>query len=72
VARMGDWRVVHGVLVGRPDGKRPLGRPRRRCEDNIKMDLQEIGVCCGDWMDLAQDRDRCWALVSAVMNFRVP
>ena len=49
-----------------------LGRPRRRWEDNIKMDLQEVGRSCGDWMELAQDRDRCWALVSTVMNFRVP
>ena len=72
VALMGDWRGVYRVLVGKPEGKRPLGRPRRRWEDNIKMDLQ--GVECGsmDWIDLAQDRDRCWALVSAVMNLRVP
>jgi hypothetical protein len=72
VARMGEGRGVHGVLVGSPEGKRPLGRPRRRWEDNIKMDIQEVGGGCGDWMELAQDRDRWRALVSAVMNFRVP
>jgi hypothetical protein len=72
VACMGEGRGVHGVLVGRPEGKRPLRRPRRRWEDNIKMDLQEVGVGCGDWMELAQDRDRWRTLVSAVMNFRVP
>ena len=60
------------VLVGKPEGKRPLGRPRRRWEDNIKMDLQEMGYGGMDWIDLAQDRDRWWALVSAVMNRRVP
>ena len=65
-------RGVHKVLVGKPDGKRPMGRPRRRWEDNIKMDLQEFGRSCGDWMGLAQDRDRWRALVSTVMNFRVP
>ena len=60
------------VFVGKPEGKRPLGRPRRRWEDNIKMDLQEVG--CGDrgWIQLAQDRDRWRALVNAVMNLRVP
>ena len=57
---------------GKPEGKRPLGRPRRRWEDNIKMNLQEVGGGCGDWMELAQDRDRWWALVSTVMNLRVP
>ena len=56
VARMGQGRGVHGVLVGKPEGKRPLGRPRRRWEDNIKMDLQEVGGGCEDWMELAQDR----------------
>ena len=71
VARMGEVRVVHRVLVGKPEGKRPLGRPRRNWEDNIKMDLQEMGGGCGDWMELAQDRDRWRALVSTVMNFRV-
>jgi len=65
-------RGVHRVLVGKPEGKRPLGRPRRRWEDNIKMDLQEVGGACGDWMELAQDRDRWPALVSTVMNLRVP
>ena len=59
------------VLVGKPEGKRPLGRPRRRWEDDIKMDLQEVGRGCGDWMELAQDRDRWRVLVSTVMNFRV-
>jgi len=68
----GEGRGVHKVLVRKPDGKRPLGRPRRRWEDNIKMDLQELGGGCEDWMELAQDRDRWRALVSAVMNFRVP
>ena len=63
---------VHRVLVEKPEGKRPLGRPRRRWEDNIKMDLQELGGDCGDWMELAQDRDWWRALVSTVMNFRVP
>ena len=58
--------------MGKPEGKRPLGRPRRRLEDNIKMDLQEVGGGCGDWMELAQDRDRRRALVSMVMNIRVP
>ena len=71
MARMGEGRVVHRVLVGKPEGKRPLGRPRRRREDNIKTDLQEVGGSCGDWMELAQDRDRSRALVSTVMNLRV-
>ena len=64
--------VYHRVQVKKPEGKRPLGRPRRRWEDNIKMDLQEVGRGCGDWMELAQDRDRWRALVSTVMNLRVP
>ena len=72
VARMGEGRGVYRVLVGKPEGKRPLGRPRRRWEDNIEMDLQEVGWGCGDWMELAQDRDRWRVLVSTVMNFRVP
>ena len=72
VARMGQGRVVHRVLVGKPEGKRQLGRPRRRWEDNIKMDFQEVGGGCEDWMELAQDRDRWRALVSTVMNLRVP
>ena len=63
---------MHRVLVGKPEGKRPLGRPRRRWEDNIKMDLQEVGGSCGDWMELAQDRGRRRALVNTVMNLRVP
>ena len=65
-------RGVHRVLVGKPEGKRPLGRPRRRWEDNIKMYLQEVRGGCGDWMELAQDRDRWRALVSTVRNLRVP
>ena len=72
MARMEEGRGVHKVLVGKPDRKRQLGRPRRRWEDNIKMDLQEVGRGCGDWMELAPDRDRWWALVITVMNFRVP
>jgi hypothetical protein len=72
LARMGEGRGVHRVLLGKPEGKRPLGRPRRRWEDNIKMDLQEVGGGYGDWMELAHDRDRWRALVSAVMNFRFP
>ena len=63
---------MYKVLVGKPEGKRPLGRSRRRLEDNIKMDLQEVGRGCGDWMGLAQDGDRWRGLVSTVMNFRVP
>jgi len=63
---------VHRVLVGKPEGKRPLGRPRRRWEDNIKMDLQEVGGSHGDCMELAQDRDRWQALVGTVRNFQVP
>jgi hypothetical protein len=72
VARMGEDRGVHRVLVGKPEGKRPSGRPRRRWEDNIKMDLQEVGGSRGDWMELARDRDRWRALVGTVRNFRVP
>ena len=72
VARMGEGRGVHKVLVGKPEGKRQLERPKRRWEDNIKMDLEEVGRGCGDWMELAQDRDRWQALVSTVMKFRVP
>jgi hypothetical protein len=72
VARMEEGRGVHKVLVGKPEGKRALGRPSRRWEDDIKMDLQAVGGGCGDWMERAQDRDRWRALVSTVMNFRVP
>src|SRR5215510_13510890 len=71
VVRMREERGVHRVLVGKPEGKRPLGRPRRRWEDNIKMDFQEVGGSRGDWMELAQDRDGWRALVSTVRNFRV-
>ena len=72
VARMGEGRGVYRVLVGKPDGKRPLGRPRHRWEDNIKMDLQEVGCGGMDWISLAQDTDRWRALVNAVMNLWVP
>ena len=72
VACIGDWKGVYRVLVGKPEGNRPLGRPRRRWEDNMKMDLQEVGCEGMDWIDLAQDTDRWRALVNAVMNFRVP
>jgi hypothetical protein len=68
---MGEGRGVCRVLGGKPEGKRPLGRPRRRWEDNIKMDLQEVGCGGMDWNDLAQDTDRWRALVNAVMNLRV-
>jgi len=63
---------VYGVWVGKPDGERPLGRPRRRWEDNIKMDLQGVGCGGVDWIELAQDRDKWRALVNAVLNLRVP
>jgi hypothetical protein len=66
------YRGVHRVLVGKPEGKRPLGRPRHRWKDNIMMDLQEVGGGGGDWMELAQDRDRWRPLVGTVRNFRVP
>ena len=72
VARMGERRGVYRVLVGKPEGKRALGRPRCRWEDNIKMDLQELGRGSGDWMELAEDRDSWRALVSTVMNYWVP
>ena len=72
VARMGEERRVYRVLVGKPEGKGPLGRPRRRWVDNIRMDLQEVGCGYMDWIGLAQDRDGWRTLVSAVMNFRVP
>jgi hypothetical protein len=69
---MGDRRGLCRVLVGKPEGKAPLGRPRRRWEDNIKMDLQEMGCGGMDWIELAHDRDRWRTLVNAVMNLRVP
>ena len=69
---MGEGRGVHRVMVGKPKGKSPLGRPRGRWEDYIKMDLQELGGSCGDWMELAQDRDMWRALVGTVRNLRVP
>ena len=72
VARMGEGRGVYRVLVVKTEGKRPLRRPRHRWEDNIKMDLQEVGGSCGDWIELAQDRDRWRALVGTVRNLRVP
>ena len=72
MARMEEGRGVHKVLVGKPEGKRALGRPRCRWEDNIKMDLQELGRGSGDWMELAEDRDSWRALVSTVMNYWVP
>jgi hypothetical protein len=71
VARMGEGRNVYRVLVGKREGKRPLGRPRRRWEDGIKMDLREMGWGGVEWIQLAQDRDRWRAVVSAVMNLRV-
>jgi hypothetical protein len=71
VARLGEKRGAYRILVGRPEGRRSLGRPRRKWEDNIKIDPQEVGWGM-DWMDLAQDRDRWRALVNAVMNLRVP
>ena len=72
MARVEEGRGVHKVLVGKPERKRPLGRPRCRWEDNIKMDFQEVGRGCGDWMGFAQDKERWRALVSTVMNFWVP
>jgi hypothetical protein len=72
VARIGETRNAYRILVGNPEGKRPLGRPRRRWVDNIKMDLREMGWDGMDWMDLAQDMDQWRALVNTVMNIRVP
>jgi len=69
---MGERRGVYGVLVGKPEGKRPLGKPRCRWEDNIKMDLQEVGCGGMDWIELAQDRDSWRALMTEVMNLRIP
>ena len=72
VGRMGEERGVYRVLVGKPEGRRPLGRPRRKWVDNIRMDLQEVGCVYMDGIGLSQDRDRWRTLVSAVMNLRVP
>jgi hypothetical protein len=72
VARVGEGRGVHRALVGKPEGKRPLGRPRRIWEDNIRMVLQEVGCGVIDWIELAQDKDSWRALVNAIMNIRVP
>ena len=72
VTLMGERRGVHRGLVGKPEGRRSLGRHRRRWEDKIRNDLPEVGGGFGDWMELAQDMDRWWALVSMVMNFWVP
>jgi hypothetical protein len=72
VARMGEGRGVYRVLVGRPEGKRPLGRPRHRWEDNIKMDLRDTGIDGANWNQLAQDRIQWRAFVNTVMNLRVP
>jgi hypothetical protein len=72
VARMGKGRGAYRVLVGRPEGKRPLGRPRHRWDDNIKMDIREIGIDGASWIWLAQDRAQWWAFVNTVMNVQVP
>ena len=72
IGRRGEERGVYRTLVGKPDGRRPLGRPRRRWVDNIRMDLQEVGCVYMDWIGLAQDRDSWRTLVSALMNLRVP
>ena len=72
VARMEEGRSVFKILTGKPTGKRPLGRPRRRWEDNIRMDLEEIGIYAGNWVDSAQDRNYCRAIVNAELNLRVP
>ena len=72
MARMEQSRNTYRVLVGKPEGKRPLGRPRRRWEDNIKVDLKEVGYDPGECIDLAEDRNQWRSYVRAVMNFRVP
>jgi hypothetical protein len=69
---MGEWRGVYRILVRKPEGKRPLGRLKHRWEDNINMDLQEVGCGDMDWIELAQDRDRCQEFVNTVMNIQVP
>jgi hypothetical protein len=72
VAQMGEKRNAYKILVGKPEGKRPLVRPRRRWVDNIKMDLREIGLDGVEWMDMAQDKEKWRAIVNTVLNFRVP
>jgi hypothetical protein len=72
MACMGEGRGVYRVLVGRPKGKRPLGKPRHRWEDNIKMELRERGISGANWIQLAQDKVKWWAFVSMVMNHQVP
>jgi hypothetical protein len=72
VAHLGERRSVYGVLVGKPEGRRPLGRPRRRWKDTIKMGIRGVGCGSMEWIELAQDGDSWWALVNAVMNLRVP
>jgi hypothetical protein len=72
LARIRERKGVYRVLVGKPEGNRPFGRPRRRWEDNIKIDLQEVGYSCMDWIELAQDRKSWRALMNALMNFWVP
>jgi hypothetical protein len=72
VARIGERRGVYSIFVEKPEGKIPIGRPRRRWEDNVKMDLQLMGCVGMDWVQLSQGRVRWWAVVNAVMNFRVP
>jgi hypothetical protein len=72
VARIGEGRGVHIVLVGKPEGKKPLGRPRHRWEDGIKMDLRETGIDETNWIRLAEDRVQLWAFVNTVMNLQIP
>ena len=72
IARMEEGRSAFKILTRKPIGKRPLGRPRRRWEDNIRMDFEEIGINAGNWVDSARDRDYWRALVNAALNFRVP